>query len=82
MVLALDRWQMYVRSPRSELWDECTWGDVHWYCCGNPLEGRALLDRVLLAVSPRTARELRAVISKYDALCTVPVPLLTRLSQA
>lgn len=45
VVLALDRWKQYVRGPGNRLWHECEWGDVHWYCCGSPLEGRALLDR-------------------------------------
>ncbi|MEW2417487.1 hypothetical protein AB0953_27715 [Streptomyces sp. NPDC046866] len=49
IVLALDRWKQYVRSPERRQWHECEWGSVHWYCCGNPLEGRALLDGVLLA---------------------------------
>ncbi|MFE5536439.1 hypothetical protein ACFQ78_11945 [Streptomyces sp. NPDC056519] len=59
-------------GPGRLLWDECEWGNVHWYCCGNPLEGRALLDRVLLAMTPRSARELRAVLTKYDALWITP----------
>lgn len=74
VILALDRWKQYVRGPERRLWDECEWGNVHWYCCGNPLEGRALLDRVLLAMTPRSARELRAVLIKYDALWITPYP--------
>ncbi|MFI8277276.1 hypothetical protein ACIGBH_20635 [Streptomyces sp. NPDC085929] len=74
--LALGRWKQYVRSPKQQLWDECEWGNVHWYCCGNPLEGRTLLNRVLLAMTPRNARELRAVLGKYDALWITPYPHL------
>ncbi|MFJ3914237.1 hypothetical protein [Streptomyces vinaceus] len=74
VILALDRWKRYVRGPRRRLWDDCEWGNVHWYCCGNPLEGRALLDRVLLAMTPRSARELRAVLAQYDALWITQYP--------
>ncbi|MFB6615563.1 hypothetical protein ACIGFK_37230 [Streptomyces sp. NPDC085524] len=68
VMLALHRWQQFVRSPDLRMWDECDRGSVHWYCCGNPLEGRRLLDAVVQALSPRSARELRAVIDKSDAL--------------
>ncbi|MFE2323139.1 hypothetical protein ACFXD5_04265 [Streptomyces sp. NPDC059385] len=72
VALALDRWQKFVRCPESADWDLCTWGSVHWYCCGNPLEGRRLLDAVMRALSRRSARELRALIAKSDSLAAHP----------
>ncbi|MFJ6794952.1 hypothetical protein [Streptomyces sp. NPDC091268] len=69
VVLALDRWKQYVRGPERRKWEDCDGGgDVHWYCCGSPLEGRALLERVPAALTPRSARELRALTGAYDAL--------------
>lgn len=65
---ALCLWQDYVHRPERELWHDYEWGNVHWYCCGNPLEARALLDMVMRALSPRSARELRKVIGRYDAV--------------
>jgi hypothetical protein len=47
---------------------------VHWYCCGNPLEARALLDTVMQAVSPRSARELRRIVSRSDTVWNLPDP--------
>ncbi|MET9959491.1 hypothetical protein ABZ128_10485 [Streptomyces sp. NPDC006326] len=72
VILALDRWQQFVRSSEGRQWDECEWDDVHWYCCGNPLEGRVLLDKVMHALPPRSARELRALVSRYDRLASAP----------
>jgi hypothetical protein len=64
---ALRLWRDYVHRPERELWNDDEFGNVHWYCCGNPLEGRALLDGVLRAMSPRGARELRKIIEQLDA---------------
>ncbi|MFD8636040.1 hypothetical protein [Streptomyces sp. NPDC059533] len=72
VALALERWKKFVRSPESAERDFCTWGSVHWYCCGNPLEGRRLLDAVMRALSRRSARELRALIAKSDSLAVHP----------
>ncbi len=65
---AVRRWKDYVHRPRRELWSDYEVGNVHWYCCGNPLEARALLDIVMQAISPRSARELRKIISRSDAV--------------
>ncbi|MFJ8996512.1 hypothetical protein ACIRQH_39720 [Streptomyces sp. NPDC102279] len=64
---ALRGWKDYVRRPEGELWHDDEVGNVHWYCCGNPLEGRALLDGVMQAMSRRGARELRRVIEALDS---------------
>jgi len=71
---AVQLWKDYVRRPERELWHDYEWGNVHWYCCGNPLEARALLDDVTPALSARSARELRQIISKLDAVWNRPSP--------
>ncbi|MFI1717564.1 hypothetical protein [Streptomyces litmocidini] len=67
-------WQDYVHQPERALWHDYEWGNVHWYCCGNPLEARALLDTVMQAISPRSARELRKIVSRSDADWSLPSP--------
>lgn len=67
-------WKDYVRRPERELWHDYEWGNVHWYCCGNPLEARALLDAVTQAMSPRTAREFRQIIGGCDDVWNQPSP--------
>ncbi|WP_406173520.1 hypothetical protein [Streptomyces canus] len=64
---AVGLWKKYVHQPERDLWHDYEWGNVHWDCCGNPLEARALLDTVMQAISPRSARELRKVVSRSDA---------------
>lgn len=64
---AVRLWKDYVHQPERDLWHDYEWGNVHWYCCGNPLDGRALLDDVIRAMSPRGARELRKLIEDLDA---------------
>src|SRR5690242_7555630 len=49
---AVRLWKDYVHRPEHLLWHDYEWGNVHWYCCGNPLQARALLDTVMQAVSP------------------------------
>ncbi|MFE6665107.1 hypothetical protein ACFVFH_16305 [Streptomyces sp. NPDC057697] len=71
---ALRLWKEYVRRPERELWHDDEFGDVHWYCCGNPLEGRALLDGVMQAMSQRGARELRRIVEELDAVMGPPTP--------
>ncbi|MBL1086973.1 hypothetical protein JK359_34270 [Streptomyces actinomycinicus] len=68
VVAAVRLWKGYVHRPERELWHDHEWGNVHWYCCGNPLEARALLGTVMQAISPRSARELRKVVSRLDAV--------------
>ncbi|GAA1292837.1 hypothetical protein GCM10009647_003180 [Streptomyces sanglieri] len=64
---ALRLWKDYVHRPERELWHDDKFGNVHWYCCGNPLEGRALLDGVMQAMSRRGARELRKIMKDLDS---------------
>ncbi|MDX3588822.1 MULTISPECIES: hypothetical protein [Streptomyces] len=64
---ALHLWKEYVHLPERQLWHDYEYGNVHWYCCGNPLERRALLDGVIQALSPKAARELRRIINRLDA---------------
>ncbi|MFJ8082913.1 hypothetical protein ACIQ6Y_20170 [Streptomyces sp. NPDC096205] len=71
---ALLMWKDYVHRPERELWHDYEWGNVHWYCCGDPLEARALLDTVVQALSPRSARRLRQIISRSDAIWNRPTP--------
>ncbi|MFD0337278.1 hypothetical protein ACFVH0_01040 [Streptomyces sp. NPDC127117] len=61
-------WKDYVHRPECELWHDYEWGDVHWYCCGNPFEARALLETVMQAMTPRSASELRQIIRRFDAV--------------
>lgn len=67
-------WKDYVHRPERALWHDYEWDNVHWYCCGNPLEARALLDTVMQAISPRSARELRKIVSRSDAVWNLPSP--------
>lgn len=64
---ALRLWKDYVRTSERQLWDDYEWGNVHWYCCGNPIEARVLLAAATQALSSRSARELRAVITRLDS---------------
>ncbi|MGW2180398.1 hypothetical protein ACWCXX_20290 [Streptomyces sp. NPDC001732] len=66
--MAVRLWKDYVHRPERQLWDDYEQGNAHWYCCGDPFEARTLLDTVMQAVSPRTARELRRVVSRSDAV--------------
>ncbi|MFG2627544.1 hypothetical protein [Streptomyces sp. NPDC048473] len=74
---AVRLWKDCVHRPERELWHDYEWGNVHWYCCGNPLEARALLGTVMQAMSPRSARELRQIISRFDAVWNQPSPPYT-----
>ncbi|MFF7129788.1 hypothetical protein [Streptomyces sp. NPDC008240] len=69
---AVRLWKDYVHRPQRQLWREYEWGSVHWYCCGDPFEARALLDTVLQAMSPGNARELRRIVSRFDAAWDQP----------
>ncbi|WP_244290933.1 hypothetical protein [Streptomyces virginiae] len=71
-------WKDYVHRPTRELWHDEEFGNVHRYCCGNPFEGRALLDGVIRALSPRGARELRTIIEELDAFMGPPDPAVDR----
>ncbi|MGW0798117.1 hypothetical protein [Streptomyces sp. NPDC002692] len=75
---ALRLWKDYVHRPERELWYDDEFGNVHWYCCGNPLEGRALLDGVIQAMSHRGARDLRKIIEELDAFMGPPDPAADR----
>ncbi|WP_234348432.1 hypothetical protein [Kitasatospora sp. MY 5-36] len=63
---AVRMWKEHVHRSARELWHHYEHGDVHEYCCGNPLQARAVLDTVLQGMSPRGARELRRVIAHLD----------------
>ncbi|MFJ1936569.1 hypothetical protein ACIOGZ_28400 [Kitasatospora sp. NPDC088160] len=67
-------WRDHVRRSKRQHWPDYELGNVHWYCCGNPLEARALLDTVMHAMSPRAARELRKIIDRLDAAYSIPLP--------
>lgn len=69
---AVRLWKDYVHRPERQLWHDYEWGNLHWYCCGNPLEARALLDTVTQAISPRSARELRQIVSRSEAVWNRP----------
>ncbi|MEU7206009.1 hypothetical protein [Streptomyces sp. NPDC045470] len=76
---AVRLWKDYVHRPKRELWHDYDqlwhddkWCDLHWHCCGDPLEARELLDVTLQALPYREARELRKVISRLDAFWTLP----------
>ncbi|MEV5201207.1 hypothetical protein [Streptomyces sp. NPDC053720] len=69
---ALCLWKNHVHRPERELWHDDEFGNVHLYCCGNSLEGRALLDGVMQAMSQRGARELRKVMEDLDSTCSGP----------
>ncbi|MEZ0069464.1 hypothetical protein ABIA32_005508 [Streptacidiphilus sp. MAP12-20] len=71
---AVRLWEDYVHLPERQLWHDYEWGNVHWYCCPNPLEARSLLDRVMHALSPRSARELRKIVNRSDAVWNLPSP--------
>ncbi|WP_395575733.1 hypothetical protein [Streptomyces sp. BK79] len=71
---ALGLWRKYVHQPERDLWHDYEWGNVHWYCCGDPLKARALLDTVMRALSPRSARELRMIVNRSDAVWDRPSP--------
>ncbi|MEU6517569.1 hypothetical protein [Streptomyces sp. NPDC046978] len=73
---AVHAWRAYVKLPLRRLWLDHKSGDVHGDCCGNPLESRALLEIVLQAMSSRGARELRAVVRRYDDVWNARAPSL------
>lgn len=73
-IAALRMWKDYVHRPERELWHDDEFGNVHWFCCGNPIEGRALLDGVMQAMSQRGARELSKIIREFDSCMGAPVP--------
>ncbi|MFF6771962.1 hypothetical protein ACFY8W_00125 [Streptomyces sp. NPDC012637] len=75
---ALRLWKDYVHRPERELWHDDEFGNVHWNCCGNPLEGRALLDGVMQAMSQRGARDFRKIIEELDAFMGPPSPAADR----
>lgn len=64
---ALIRWKAYARRTRRQVWYDDEFGDTDRYCCGDPIEGRALLDRVMGSMSRQGARELRRIVSALDA---------------
>ncbi|MEU9167267.1 hypothetical protein AB0D34_05660 [Streptomyces sp. NPDC048420] len=63
---AVRRWKDHVRRPERDQWRDYEGGDDHWDCCGDPFEARVLLDTATRALSRRSARELRQVVSRVD----------------
>ncbi|MFI0968442.1 hypothetical protein ACH4S8_45025 [Streptomyces sp. NPDC021080] len=61
-------WKDYVHQPEHQLWQDYEYGNVHWDCCGNLFEARALLDVVMQAMTLRNARKLRQLVSQSDAV--------------
>ncbi|MFE7100415.1 hypothetical protein [Streptomyces erythrochromogenes] len=68
MSAAVRLWKDYVHRPERLLWQDYDSGDVHWHCCGDPFAARALLDTVMRSLSPRSARRLREVVGRFDAV--------------
>ncbi|MEV7595801.1 hypothetical protein AB0O91_00245 [Kitasatospora sp. NPDC089797] len=66
-------WRDHVRRSKRQQWHDHERGNVHWYCCGDPFEARALIDTVMNAMSPRGARELRKIINRLDAAYSIPL---------
>ncbi|MFJ8744898.1 hypothetical protein ACIRL2_36685 [Embleya sp. NPDC127516] len=71
---AVRLWRNHVGRSERELWHDYEWGNAHWYCCGSPLEARALLDTLTSALSRRSARELHLVIDRLDGFRNRPSP--------
>ncbi|MGC5396446.1 hypothetical protein ACPXCP_11915 [Streptomyces sp. DT20] len=69
---AVALWKDYVHQTERALWHDYECGNVHWYCCGDPLEARALLDTVMQALPRRGARELRKIVNRSDAVWGLP----------
>ncbi|MER5887499.1 hypothetical protein ABT160_27100 [Streptomyces sp. NPDC001941] len=65
---SLRQWRDYVLCPDTEAWHAYEYGYPYRECCGDPYDARALLDTVLQALPPRSARQLRAVVARVDAL--------------
>lgn len=63
---AVRMWSDHVHRSARELWHHYEHGDVHEYCCGNPLQARAVLETALRAMSLCGAREFRKVIAHLD----------------
>ncbi|MEU0136666.1 hypothetical protein ABZ172_21935 [Streptomyces sp. NPDC006296] len=63
---ALRSWKNHMRLPSGVRLHREEHGHVHWFCCGDPREARALLDVVTGAMSRRGARELRRVLAALD----------------
>ncbi|WP_436739119.1 hypothetical protein [Streptomyces sp. BBFR102] len=63
---AVRAWAGHVRLPRGRTWPHAEYAPC--YCCPDPWESRALLDRVAHALSRRGARELRRVVARHDQL--------------
>lgn len=63
---AVRLWKAHAHGPGRRRWPDAEPGDVHRYCCGGPLEARALLDTVMRAMSRRHARELRRIVGRFD----------------
>ena len=64
---AVRLWREYVHRPARQVLRDDEWGSAYDYCCGDPREARALLDRVMRGLPRRSARELRSLVGRFDA---------------
>ncbi|MEU1312444.1 hypothetical protein ABZ419_26630 [Streptomyces cinnamoneus] len=65
---AVRLWKDHVRLPLRDLAHHYEHGCLYGDCCGDPLEARVLLDKIMQALSRRGARELRAALHRLDEL--------------
>ncbi|MGW4893052.1 hypothetical protein ACWEQL_12435 [Kitasatospora sp. NPDC004240] len=75
---AVRLWSEHVRRSERQRRHDDEWGTVHRYCCGDPVEARALLGTVMRAMSPRNARELRELVDRLDAALGHALPAAYR----
>ncbi|MDT0265820.1 hypothetical protein RM844_05895 [Streptomyces sp. DSM 44915] len=64
---ALRHWRDFAHDPYRRLRVADDGGCGVWECCGDPFEARDFLEAVLLALSRRGRRELRALVDSLDA---------------
>ncbi|WP_228562557.1 hypothetical protein [Catenulispora rubra] len=64
---ALRIWRGFVRWRYRRLWVD-TDGCGIFECCGSPWEAREILERVMTSMSERSARELRRLVDRLDAM--------------
>ncbi|MGW7056878.1 hypothetical protein [Streptomyces sp. NPDC054887] len=65
---SLRLWRDFVRRPDHRLWEPDGPGCTEWLCCGDPVRARENLEGVLLALPRPAARELRAIVARWDEM--------------
>lgn len=68
IAIAVRQWDDFVRNPYNRLWVDDDGGCGYLECCMDPWLARDLIERVLLGMSKRRAREFRRFIDQLDAL--------------